>query len=241
MTTKVCVITGGSRGIGRVSALAMAKEGYQLAILYAGNAKRAEDTLAKLQELTKAKSYRCDVSKAHEVKEVFKEILQDFGRIDVLVNNAGITRDSLLLRMKEEDFSDVLAVNLTGSFHCIKAVTRAMMKQGSGSIINVSSVVGLIGNPGQANYCASKAGLIGMTKSVAKELGRKGIRCNAVAPGYIETEMTKDLDNDALKDMISLPRLGQAEDIAKAIVFLAGDNASYITGTVLSVDGGLGM
>lgn len=239
MKNKVAVITGGSRGIGKAITEAFSREGYKVAFLYRGEASKAEALIKELPG--EAKAYQCNVASKVEVEDTFKKIYEDFGSIHVLINNAGITRDGLLLRMKEEDFTDVFDVNTLGSFHCVKAVIRQMSKQKDGIILNISSVVGLMGNAGQVNYAASKAALIGMTKSIAKEFGGKNIRCNAIAPGFIETDMTKSLVNKELEAGISLPRLGKPEDIAEACVFLASDKASYITGITLQVDGGLGM
>ncbi|MFC4076428.1 3-oxoacyl-[acyl-carrier-protein] reductase [Salinithrix halophila] len=240
---KVAIVTGGSRGIGRAVSLALAKAGADVAIIYAGNKEAAEDTASAVRdEGQKALVIRADISQAADVDAAVKEVVSEFGRVDILVNNAGITRDNLILRMKEEDWDQVLNTNLKGVFFCTKAVTRPMMKQRGGRIINVSSVVGLVGNPGQANYTAAKAGVLGLTKTTAKELASRGITVNAVAPGFIETDMTAELGEDVREGMTSqipLARLGKPEDIAHVVVFLASDQAGYITGQTLNVDGGM--
>jgi len=242
---KTVLITGASRGIGKGIARKMAEHGADVAFTYLSSeesAKKLEKELASLG--IKAKAYRSDASDYRQAHELVDKVLKDFGRIDVLVNNAGITKDNLLLRMKEEDFDDVIRVNLKSVFNMTKAVLRPMMKARKGSIINIGSVVGLRGNAGQANYAASKAGIIGFSKSVAQELGSRNIRCNVVAPGFIETEMTAALDEKILeewKKQIPLKRTGKPEDVADACVFLASDMSDYITGQVLTVDGGMLM
>ncbi len=241
MERNVALITGASRGIGKAIALRLAKDGFALALVQSRISQASDETLADVKALTEAKSYTCDVSDTQEFQNVVANVLDDFGRIDVLVNNAGITADQLILRMKEEEFDRVLSVNLKGAFNGIKAVTRSMMKQRGGVIVNIGSVVGLSGNPGQTNYAASKAGLIGLTRSVAKELGGRNIRCNVVTPGFIETEMTKDLEESPLKERIPLGRSGSTEDVANTVAFLCNDEAAYITGAVIAVDGGLGI
>ena len=237
---KVALVTGGSRGIGRACALELGKVGYDVVINYAGNAEAAAKTVEDIKALgVNAEAYKFDVSNKEEVDNAIAEIIEKFGRIDVLVNNAGITRDDLFIRMNEDKWTAVINTNLNSAYYVSKPVVKLMMKQRSGSIVSTTSVVGLYGNPGQANYPAAKAGLVGFTKSLAKELGVRGIRVNAVAPGFIATDMTKDLGNtDEYMKMIPLKRMGQAEDIAKAVKFLAVD-ADYVTGQVLQVDGGL--
>ena len=236
---KVAIVTGGSRGIGRACALELARAGYDIAINYAGNSEAAEKTVADIKALgVDAAAYKFDVSNKEQVDKGISEILEKFGRIDVLVNNAGITRDGLFMRMSAENWDAVINTNLSSAFYVSQPVVKVMMKQRSGAIVNMSSVVGVSGNAGQANYSAAKAGLIGLTKTLAKELGSRGIRVNAVAPGFINTDMTKDLDTSKFLDFISLKRLGEVEDIAKAVKFLAVDT-DYVTGQVLEVDGGL--
>lgn len=245
LTDKTAVVTGGSRGIGRAIAVALAAEGAKVAVIYAGNAAAAEETLSLIKEQGgEAVAMQCDVADDAAVSDMINAVKEQFGSVDILVNNAGITRDGLLMRMKEGDWQTVLDTNLTGVFHCTKAVTKLMMKQRSGAIINITSVVGQTGNAGQANYAAAKAGMIGFTKSVAKELASRGIRVNAVAPGCINTDMTAVLSDAVKEDMlksIPLGRVAQPEEVAKAVVFLSSDNASYITGQVLNVDGGMVM
>lgn len=245
LTDKTAVVTGGSRGIGRAIAVSLAAEGAKVAVIYAGNAAAAEETLSLIKEQGgEAVAMQCDVADDAAVSDMINAVKEQFGSVDILVNNAGITRDGLLMRMKEGDWQAVLDTNLTGVFHCTKAVTKLMMKQRSGAIINITSVVGQTGNAGQANYAAAKAGMIGFTKSVAKELASRGIRVNAVAPGCIDTDMTAVLSDAVKEDMlksIPLGRVAQPEEVAKAVVFLASGNASYITGQVLNVDGGMVM
>lgn len=242
---KTAVVTGGSRGIGRAICLELARQGANIALCYAGNEAMAAETVAACETLgAQAIALRCDVSDAGAVKTLVDAALTRFGRIDILVNNAGITRDGLLMMMKEESFDAVVDTNLKGTFLCIKAVSRSMMKQRSGRIINLSSVVGLHGNAGQVNYAASKAGVIGLTKSAAKELASRGITVNAVAPGFIDTDMTSALPEQTRIDLLgTIPagRLGSVEEVAKAVAFLASDAAAYITGQVLAVDGGMSM
>lgn len=242
---KVALVTGASRGIGRATALMLAERGANVAINYQGNEERAREVLNQVEEMGReAILVKADVSDYEQVEKMIDEVLRRFGRIDILVNNAGITRDTLIMRMKEEDWDAVINTNLKGVFHCIKAVTRPMMKQRSGKIINLSSVVGVSGNPGQANYVAAKAGVIGLTKSAAKELASRGITVNAVAPGFIETDMTGVLEEKLKEEMlkwIPLARFGKPEDVARLICFLASSDADYITGQVIHVDGGMVM
>ena len=245
MKGKTVLVTGGGRGIGRAICIAFAKQGAGIVINYAGNEKTALETQALCEnEGVKAVLKKADVSKPQECEELIKFTVSTFGSIDVLINNAGITRDRLMMRMSEEDFDCVLDVNLKGSFHCMKQVCRLMMKQRKGRIINITSVVGLCGNASQTNYSASKAGVIGLTKAAAKELAAKGITVNAVAPGFIESDMTDILKEEVKQNMLNtipMERTGQAAEVANAVLFLASDEASYITGQVLSVNGGMYM
>ena len=242
---KTAVVTGGSRGIGRAVCLELAKGDANVVLCYAGNETAANETVSACEALgAKALAVKCDVADSAQVKALMDEAVKAFGRIDILVNNAGITRDGLLMMMKEDDFDAVISANLRGTFLCMKAVSRLMMKQRYGRIVNLSSVVGLRGNAGQVNYAASKAGVIGMTKSLAKELASRGVTVNAVAPGFIDTDMTAAMPEAAkTATLASIPmqRLGAPEDIAKAVAFLASDDAAYITGQVLAVDGGMAM
>ncbi len=242
---RAAIVTGGSRGIGRAVCLALAAQGLDIVVNYAGSAAAAAETAALCEEKgVKAITVQADVSTAEGADALFEAAMAAFGRVDVLVNNAGITRDGLILRMTEEDFDQVIATNLKGAFLCAKKAARIMMKQRYGRIISISSVVGVHGNAGQANYAASKAGLIGMTKSLAKELGSRHITANAVAPGFIDTDMTRVLPEaakTALLGQIPLGALGRPEDIGSAVAFLASEQAGYITGQVLGVDGGMGM
>lgn len=245
LTGKVALVTGASRGIGRAIALTLAEAGADVAVNYAGSEAAAAEVVSLIEAKgRKAIKLKADVSSVQEVEDMFKQVLETFGKLDILVNNAGITRDNLIMRMKEDEFDQVIATNLKGVFNCVKAATRPMMKQRSGRIINISSVVGVLGNPGQVNYVAAKAGVIGMTKATAKELASRGITVNAVAPGFIETDMTDKLPEDVrsqLLQQIPLAKLGQPEDIAKAVRFLASDDASYMTGQTIHVDGGMYM
>ena len=242
---KTAVVTGGSRGLGRAICLELAKGGANVVLCYAGNEAAAGETVAACEALgAKALAVRCDVARADEVKALMNAAVQAFGRIDILVNNAGITRDDLLMMMKETDFDAVINANLKGTFLCMKAVSRLMMKQRYGRIVNLSSVVGLRGNAGQVNYAASKAGVIGMTKSLAKELASRGVTVNAVAPGFIDTDMTAAMPQAAREaTLASIPmgRMGAPEDVARAVAFLSSDEAAYVTGQVLAVDGGMAM
>ncbi len=240
--SSVALVTGGSRGIGLAVAHALAEVGWRVAVIGRDHA-RAVDAAQSLPGEGHI-GLACDVADAGQAAATVAAVESELGQIDVLVNNAGITRDNILLRLKDEDWDEVIATNLKGAFNMTKAVTRSMMKARSGSIINITSVVGIIGNAGQANYAASKAGLIGLTKSVAKELASRGVRCNAVAPGFISTDMTAELGADAverLQSAIPLGRLGEPADIAGLVRFLAGDEARYITGQVIAVDGGMVM
>ena len=240
---KTAIVTGGSRGIGRGIALRLAKGGANVVITYAGNAAAAEEVVSAMTALgVKAAAVQADAADMASAASVVAAAIELGGTVDILVNNAGITRDNLLMRMKDEEFDAVINTNLRGVYAMMKAVAKPMMKARYGRIVNISSVVGIYGNAGQINYAAAKAGVIGMTKSLAKELGSRGITCNAVAPGFIETDMTAVLPEDVkekLKGEIVLGRLGQPSDIAEAVAFLASDNASYITGQVLEVAGGL--
>ncbi len=239
-TEKLALVTGGSRGIGKAAALELARAGYDIIINYAGNTEAANQTVEEIKALkVQAEAFKFDVSNIDEVNTNIASIIDKYGRIDVLVNNAGITKDDLFIRMDDTKWNQVINTNLNSAFYVTKPVVKIMMKQRSGSIINTTSVVGVYGNIGQANYSAAKAGLIGFTKSLAKELGSRNIRVNAVAPGFISTDMTKDLKNtEEYLKLISLRRMGEAIDVARAIKFLAVD-ADYITGQVLEVDGGL--
>ncbi len=243
---RVAVVTGGSRGIGRAVALRLAQDGCDVAVLYAGNDEAARETVQAIEALgRRAHAWKCDVADAEECAAVCKEVASELGTVDVLVNNAGVTRDNLLGRIKDEDFDRVIDVNLKGAFNMVKALYRTWLRnKGTGRIVNVSSVVGLMGNAGQANYAASKAGLIGLTKSVARELAPRGVTCNAVAPGFIETDMTAQLSQevrDAYDKQIPLGHMGRAEDVAQVVAFLASPAAAYVTGEVIRVDGGIAM
>ncbi|MGE7693462.1 3-oxoacyl-[acyl-carrier-protein] reductase [Lysinibacillus sp. NPDC094177] len=242
---KVAVVTGASRGIGRAIAFKLADEGAKVVVNYSGSQAKAEEVVASIQENGgEAIAVQASVSKTEEVTALMDAAVKTFGSLDILVNNAGITRDNLLMRMKEDEWDDVLETNLKGVFLCTKAVTRQMMKQRAGRIINISSIVGVAGNAGQANYVAAKAGVIGLTKTTAKELASRNILVNAIAPGFIETEMTDQLPEDLKQGMLTqipLAKLGQPEDIAKAVAFLASDDANYMTGQTLHIDGGMVM
>ena len=242
---KIAVVTGASRGIGKAIAMKFAQLGATVVINYNGSAQKAEEVKQSIiADGGRAVIKQCNVADYDACEAFIKEVIDQFGRIDILVNNAGITKDGLIMRMSEEDFTNVVDVNLKGTFHCIRFASRQMMKQRSGRIINMSSVVGISGNAGQINYAASKAGVIGMTKSAAKELASRVITVNAIAPGYIETDMTNVLSDKVKEEtmkQIPLGRLGQTGDIAAAAAFLASDEAGYITGQVLAVDGGMAI
>lgn len=242
---KVAVVTGASRGIGRAIALKLADEGAKVVVNYSGSQAKAEEVVASIQEAGgEALAFQASVANSDEVAALMDAAVKTFGSLDILVNNAGITRDNLLMRMKENEWDDVMATNLKGVFLCTKAVTRQMMKQRAGRIINISSIVGVAGNAGQANYVAAKAGVIGLTKTTAKELASRNILVNAIAPGFIETEMTAELPEDLKQGMLTqipLAKLGQPEDIAKAVVYLASEDANYMTGQTLHIDGGMVM
>lgn len=240
---KVAVITGGSRGIGKEICKKFAENGADIALIYAGNVEKAEEVVSSLlQYKVKSKAYRCNIADFEETTKTFSQILKDFLTIDILVNNAGITRDRLVLSLTEKNFNDVIDVNLKGVYHTIKQVYPVFMKKRSGKIINLSSVSGLIGNPGQANYSASKAGVIGITKSVAKELASRGVCCNAIAPGFIKTDMTENfINNKTIIESIPAKRAGFPEEVAELALFLASEKSNYITGEVIRIDGGLAM
>ena len=242
---KTALVTGASRGIGRAIALCLAAEGARVAINYAGNVKAAEEVKAAI-EAAGGTAILCqaDIADSAAVEAMVANVVKEFGTIDILVNNAGITRDTLLMRMKDEDFAKVLDTNLKGVFYCTKAISKLMMKKRSGRIVNMASVVGLVGNAGQTNYAAAKAGVIGFSKSAAKELASRGITVNVVAPGFIGTDMTAGLPESVKEKMLTdipLGRMGEAEDVANAVLFLTSDQASYITGQVVNVDGGMVM
>ncbi|MFT8319454.1 MAG: 3-oxoacyl-[acyl-carrier-protein] reductase [Bacillus sp. (in: firmicutes)] len=242
---KTALVTGASRGIGRSIALELAKQGANIAVNYAGSVDRANEVVQEIKDMGReAIAIQCDVSNSESVADMLKQTLAAFGTIDILINNAGITKDNLLMRMKESEWDDVINTNLKGVFLCTKAVTRPMMKQRKGRIINITSIVGVTGNPGQANYVAAKAGVIGFTKTTAKELAQRNITVNAIAPGFITTDMTGKLTDDvktAMLSQIPLGAFGNPEDIANAVVFLASDESGYITGQTLHIDGGMYM
>ena len=242
LADKVAIVTGGSRGIGLAIAESLADAGATIAVI-GRNGERAKQAAAALSGAGH-QGYACDVADPSQVTDTVKAIQEGVGSVDILINNAGLTRDNLLMRMKDEEFDEVIATNLKGAFNFTRAVTRSMMKKRDGVILNITSVVGLIGNAGQTNYAASKAGMIGMTKSVAKELGSRGVRCNALAPGFIRTDMTAELSEDqieGLQSLIPLGRLGETDDISGVVRFLVSPAARYITGQVLAVDGGMVM
>lgn len=240
LTGKVAIVTGGSRGIGAAIARKLASMGANVALIYAGNQQAAEQVCSQCREYSVvAKAYRCDVSSFDQVKDTVAAVKSDFGTVHILVNNAGITKDGLIAMMKEESFDSVLDTNLKGAFHMIRHCAGIFLRNREGCIVNISSVSGLMGNAGQCNYSASKAGLIGLTKSVAKELAPKGIRCNAIAPGFIRTDMTDSQTENPLVNLIPLGTMGEAEDVAEAAAYLI--TAKYVTGEVLRVDGGIAM
>ena len=245
LQNQVALVTGASRGIGKEIALELARQGADVIVNFAGNEAKAQEVVEQIVSLgRKALAIRCDVANSEDVSAMMKTVIEAFNKIDILVNNAGVTRDNLLMRMKEEEWDSVINTNLKGVFLCTKAVTRPMMKQRQGTIINVASVVGISGNAGQANYVAAKAGVIGFTKTTAKELASRNIRVNAVAPGFISTDMTDQLSEEmktSLLQQIPLARLGEPADIAKVVAFLASEDSAYMTGQTLSVDGGMVM
>ncbi|WP_246940036.1 3-oxoacyl-[acyl-carrier-protein] reductase [Bacillus pinisoli] len=245
LTGKVALVTGASRGIGRAIAIELASKGANVAVNYAGSEAKANEVVDAIKALGReAIAIQADVSNGEAVTNMIKEVIGSFGSLDILVNNAGITRDNLLMRMKDEEWDAVINTNLKGVYQCTKGVTRQMMKQRSGKIINIASIVGVSGNPGQANYVAAKAGVIGLTKTVAKELSSRNINVNAIAPGFISTDMTDELPEDVKNEMlkqIPLARFGEPEDIAKVVSFLASEDSKYMTGQTLHVDGGMVM
>lgn len=242
---RVAVVTGGGRGIGRAIAQRLGAEGAKIAVSYRSNDKAARETARLVRESGgECETFKGDVADADDVRKIFDGVAETFGPVEILVNNAGTTRDNIMLRMKEEEFDEVLDTNLKGGYHCTKAVLRGMVRGRWGRIVNVSSVVGLAGNPGQANYAASKAGLLGFTKSVAREVAERGITVNAIAPGYVETQLTEALD-DSIKQQIlgqvPIGRFGEPEEIAEVVAFLCGEGAGYVTGQTIAVDGGMVM
>lgn len=239
----VAVVTGGSRGIGKEICLQLAENGADIALLYANNNEKAQQVVEEITKLNvKVKAYQCNVENFEATTETFKQIVADFGTIDILVNNAGITKDKLLMQMKKDDFEDVIDINLKGTFNTIKQVYPIFARRRSGKIINISSVSGLMGNAGQANYSASKAGIIGLTKSVARELASRNVSCNAIAPGFIKTDMTESFsENETIINNIPMKRIGLPQEVASLVLFLASPNCNYITGEVIRIDGGLAM
>ncbi|MBA3791230.1 MAG: 3-oxoacyl-[acyl-carrier-protein] reductase [Rubrobacter sp.] len=242
---RVAVVTGGGRGIGRAIAIRLALEGADVAISYRSNDDAAEETVKLVREAgVRCETFRGDVASPEDVEVLFRGVDEAFGRVDILVNNAGVTRDNLMMRMKEEEFDEVLRTNLKGTYLCTRAVLRKMVRARWGRIVNVSSVVGLVGNAGQANYAASKAGLIGFTKSVAREVAQRGITANAVAPGYVETELTGSLPDKVKEQILAqvpMGRFGEPDEISEVVAFLAGEGAGYVTGQTITVDGGMVM
>ncbi len=243
MAERIALVTGASRGIGRAIALLLGKEGTTVIVNYNGNEKKANEVVEEIQKSGgKAEAYPCNVADFNAVKEMIDYVVKTYGSLDILINNAGVTRDGLVMKMSEEDFDIVMDTNLKGSFNCCKHVARQMLKQRYGKIINMSSVVGVAGNAGQANYAASKAGVIGLTKSLAKELGSRGITVNAVAPGYVDTDMTASLPDqvkEKVVETVPMQRMGTVEEVAELVCFLASEKAGYITGQVIGVDGGM--
>jgi 3-oxoacyl-[acyl-carrier protein] reductase len=242
---RVAIVTGGGRGIGRAVAVRLGKEGANVAISYRSNDATAEEAAEEVRAAgVRCEIFKGDVAAPEDVEALFKGVIDAFGQVDILVNNAGVTRDNLMMRMKEEEFDDVLRTNLKGTYLCTRAVLRPMIRARWGRIVNVSSVVGLVGNAGQANYAASKAGIIGFTKSVAREVAQRGITANVVAPGYVETELTGSLpDNvkDQIRGQVPAGRFGETEEVAEVVAFLAGEGAGYVTGQTVAVDGGMTM
>lgn len=245
LSGKTAIVTGGSRGIGKAVALKLAEKGANIVVNYTSNSTKAEEVVNEIKKMGReALAIKADVSNPDDVKNLVKETEKQFSNIDILINNAGITKDTLLIRMKEDDWDKVMSVNLKGTFLCTKLVGKKMMKQRRGKIVNIASIVGIIGNAGQANYSASKAGIIGFTKSTAKELASRGINVNAVAPGFIETEMTKKLSEEVVENYaknIPLGKMGTPEDVANVVFFLCSQEASYVTGQVINIDGGMVM
>lgn len=245
LSGKIALVTGAAKGIGRAIALALAAEGATVIVNYNGSGERAEQTVEEIKALgSDGRAYQCNVADTKAAIEMIKEVTAEYGRLDILVNNAGITRDNLIMKMSEEDFDAVINANLKGCFNTIKAVSRQMLKQRSGRIINITSVSGILGNAGQANYAASKAGIIGLTKTMARELASRGITVNGVAPGFVDTDMTRVLPDsvkEAATAQIPLGRFGRPEDIADMVTYLASDKAAYITGQIISVDGGMAI
>jgi 3-oxoacyl-[acyl-carrier protein] reductase len=242
---RVAIVTGGGRGIGRAVAVRLANEGANVAISYRSNDVSAEEAAEEVRAAgVKCEVFKGDVASPEDVKALFEGVGEAFGRIDILVNNAGLTRDNLMMRMKEDEFDDVISTNLKGTYLCTRAALRPMIRARWGRIVNISSVVGLVGNPGQANYAASKAGIIGFTKSVAREVAQRGITANVVAPGYVETELTGSLPEkvkDQIRGQVPAGRFGEAGEVAEVVAFLVGDGAGYVTGQTLAVDGGMTM
>lgn len=240
---RTAVVTGASRGIGKAIALELARQGANIAVIYSGNTDAAKAVCEEAQTLgVKAASYQCNVAEFDSVKQVCETIAKEFDSVDILVNNAGITKDNLILRMSEDEFDSVVDTNLKGAFNFIKHLSRNLMKSAAPRVINIASVSGIMGNPGQANYAAAKAGMIGLTKTVAKELSSRGVTCNAVAPGFIETDMTAGLSDaikEGVKTQVPLKRMGKPQEVAALVAFLASDSAAYITGEVIKIDGGM--